>query len=482
MKTIRIGAGLGFYGDSWLPIRASLERGNVQYIASDHLAELTLSILQKDRAQDANLGYTRDLLPMMKQLWPIAQRANAGRGVKFLLNAGGLNPPAAGAALAALFRKQGWAAKIAVVTGDDVLADFQDAKAGQFAHLDSALPLLEAQDALGPILPRVEFANAYLGAAPLVQALAQGADIVITGRVADAALFLAPLAYEFAWDLSAAGQADQANLDRLAQGLAVGHLLECSGQGSGGNFGGLDWQDIPDLAHIGYPIAEVGEDGSAILCKAPETGGRISFDTLRQQLLYEVHDPANYIAPDVVLDMSQISLSDIADNQVRMLGARGKPRPSHLKLVAGYHAGWMGQASIGYCWPQAFQKAQYGAQMIQTALHEQRMRYQDIHIEYLGHDSILGPLSSDKLREQLNEVYLRVAVRCQDKAVADALPRLLPSLGLSGPPFVAGRFTMQGATQLLGLWPSLVPRELVETRVRLEFIQTMASVEEKNAD
>lgn len=482
MKTIRIGAGLGFYGDSWLPIRASLERGNVQYIASDHLAELTLSILQKDRAQDPNLGYTRDLLPMMKQLWPLAQLANDGRGVKFLLNAGGLNPPAAGAALASLFRKQGWAAKIAVVTGDDVLLDIQQAKASEFAHLDSGVALLDAQDALGAVLPRIEFANAYLGAAPLVQALAQGADIVITGRVADAALFLAPLAYEFGWDLSPAGQQDQANLDRLAQGLAVGHLLECSGQGSGGNFGGLDWQDVPDLAHIGYPIAEVAQDGSAIICKAPNTGGRISFDTLRQQLLYEVHDPANYFAPDLVLDMSEICLHEIGENQVRMVGAKGKARPSHLKVVAGYHAGWMGQASIGYCWPQAFQKAQYSAQMIKTALQEQKMAYQDIHIEYLGHDSILGPLASNALREQLNEVYLRVAVRCKDKAVADGLPRLFPSLGLSGPPFVAGRFAMQGATQLLGLWPSLIARELVEARVSVELIESKIPAEVKNAN
>ncbi len=470
MKKIRIGAGLGFYGDSWQPLRATIARGEVQYIASDHLAELTLSILQKDRAKDPNLGYTRDLLPMMKQLWPLAMQANDGRGIKFLVNAGGLNPVAAGAALQALFRKQGWSAKIAVVTGDDVLPELLQCADAQFCHLDSGQALLGAQDALGPIQARLEFANAYLGAAPLVQALQQGADIVITGRVADAALFLAPLAYEFGWDLSAQGQSDQMNLDRLAQGLAVGHLLECSGQGSGGNFGGLDWQEIPDLAHIGYPIAEVQADGSAIISKAPGTGGRISFDTLRQQLLYEVHDPANYFAPDLILDMSHIQLEEIAPDVVRLSGARGKARPEKLKVVAGYAAGWMGQASIGYCWPQAWQKANYSAQWIKNALQEMRMPYQDILFEYLGHDSILGPLSDPALRDQLNEVYLRVAVRCADKAVAEGLPRLFPSLGLSGPPFIAGRFGMQAATQLLGIWPTLVAREVLEAQISVQLI------------
>ena len=480
MKSIRIGAGLGFYGDSWLPIRASITRGEVQYIASDHLAELTLSILHKDRAKDPKLGYTRDLLPMMKDLWPLAQQANGGRGVKFLLNAGGLNPHAARNALAAMFRKLGWQAKIAVVTGDDVLPQLPTLQqAGQsFAHLDNNTPLLEASDALGAIAPRLEFANAYLGAAPLVEALQQGAEIVICGRVADAALFLAPLVYEFGWSLNEAGQQDQANLNRLAQGLAVGHLLECSGQGSGGNFGGLDWASAPDLGHIGYPIAEVFADGRAIISKAPETGGRICFDSLRQQLLYEVHDPARYMSPDVVLDMQQIQLTELAPNEVQLSGAIGHARPSQLKIVAGYHAGWMGQASIGYCWPQALQKAQYSAQLIRQAIQEQRLPYSAIHIEYQGYDSILGALSETSMSQHLNEVYLRVAVRCAEQAHAEALPRLFPTLALSGPPFVAGRFGSQAATQLLGIWPCLIAREIIEAQIVVD-VETIVPAEKE---
>ncbi|TFV99522.1 DUF1446 domain-containing protein [Oxalobacteraceae bacterium OM1] len=463
MKTIRIGAGLGFYGDAWWPIAASIERGGVQYIASDHLAELTLAILQKDRAKDSAGGYTRDLLPLLAQLWPLARAANDGQGVRFLLNAGGLNPHAARDALAALFRKQGWHAQIAVVTGDDVLdrLDVLQAAGQPLAHVDTGAPLTSVRE-------RMVFANAYLGAAPLVRALEQGADIVLAGRVADAALFLAPLVHEFGWTLDARTPEEW---NRLAQGLAVGHLLECSGQGSGGNFGGLDWKEIPDLAHIGYPIAEVSEDGAAVITKAPGTGGRVSFDTVREQLLYEVHDPHNYVAPDVVLDMGTIRLDDLGGDRVRMTGATGRPRPAQLKIVGGYHDGWMGQATFGYSWPDAYLKAQRTADIVTGLMREQRMQVDDIRVEYLGYNSILGPLADPAQRDALNEVYLRMAVRSADKRVADGFGRLFPWLALSGPPFVGGRYAMQPASELLGIWPTRVDRTLVEDGVSVDIME-----------
>lgn len=463
MKTIRIGAGQGFYGDAWWPIAASIERGDVQYIASDHLSELTLAILQKDRAQDPQAGYTRDLVPMLTQLWPLAQKANGGKGVKFLLNAGSLNPHGARDALIALFRKKGWKARIAVVTGDDVLdaLDHLQGAGEELAHMDTGAPLASVRE-------RIVFANAYLGAGPLVAALDQGADIVITGRVADAALFLAPLVYEFGWKLDGCTSTDW-NL--LAQGLTVGHLLECSGQGSGGNFGGLDWNEIPDLGHIGYPIAEVSDDGTAIITKAPGTGGRISFDTVRQQLLYEVHDPHNYFSPDVVLDMGALRLDDLGGDRVRVSGALGKPRPEKLKIVGGYRDGWMGQATFGYSWPQAYRKAERAAQIVMDLMREQRMSYDDMRVEYLGYDSILGPLADTAQRDALNEVYLRMALRTQDKRVADGFARLFPWLALSGPPFVGGRYAMQPASELLGIWPSLASRALIESSVAVSVME-----------
>ncbi|MCS6944697.1 MAG: acyclic terpene utilization AtuA family protein [Sutterellaceae bacterium] len=458
MKTVRIGAGLGFYGDSWRPVAATLAHGGVQYIASDHLSELTLAILRKDLAKDPNAGYTRDLVPMMTALWPSAH------GVRFILNAGGLNPLGARDALVAAFRAKGWRARIAVVTGDDVLARLDElVAAGEpLAHMDTGAPLAAVRD-------RIVFANAYLGAAPIVQALASGADIVLTGRVADAALTLAPIVHELGWPLAARTQQDW---DRLALALTVGHLLECSGQGSGGNFGSAGrWAEIPDLGHIGYPIAEVREDGSAVITKAPGTGGRVSFDTVRQQLLYEVHNPHAYVSPDVVLDMGTLRLRDLGGDRVEVSGATGHPRPAKLKIVAGYEDGWMGQAVVGFCWPDAYRKAQATVALIEEQLREQKLPVQELCVEYLGVNAFLGPHADLSHVHEMNEVWLRMAVRTHDKRIAEAFPRLFPWLALSGPPYMGGFHGMAPASQLLGHWPALAARELIEGAVKVELTE-----------
>ncbi|HTT09665.1 MAG TPA: acyclic terpene utilization AtuA family protein [Burkholderiaceae bacterium] len=454
MKSVRIGAGLGFYGDSWLPVRATLERGEVQYIASDHLSELTLAILRKDMAKDAAGGYTRDLVPMLTALWPLA----APRGVRFVLNAGGLNARGAGTALAAAFRAKGWRARIAVVTGDDVLdrIDLLRAAGDPLRHIDTGAEIDTVRD-------RLVFASAYLGARPIAQALAAGADIVVTGRVADAALTLGPIVHELGWPLAARTQDDW---NRLALGLTVGHLLECSGQGSGGNFGSQDaWNDIPDLGHIGYPIAQVREDGVAVITKPPRTGGRVSFDTVRQQLLYEVHDPHAYVSPDVVLDMGTLQLTDLGDDRVEVRNATGRPRPRRLKIVAGYEDGWMGHAVIGYCWPDAYRKAEATVALVEQAVREQRLPVEETHVEYLGLDAFLGPHADRSARDRMNEVWLRMAVRTQDRRAADAFPRLFPWLALSGPPYIGGFHGIAPASQLLGVWPTLASRERIEAQV-----------------
>jgi len=451
-RTVRIGSGLGFYGDSWQPVRASIERGGVQYIGSDHLAELTLAILQKDRSRDASLGYARDVLPMLAELYPLGRE----RGVKFLLNAGGLNPRGAGAALAESFRKQNLHAKIAVITGDSVLERVDEIVAAgeSLAHLDTGASIAAVRE-------RLVFASAYLGARPMVEALRQGADIVLTGRVADAALFLAPLVHEFCWSWD--------DYDKLAQGLTVGHLLECSGQATGGNFGG-DWQKVTDIAHMGYPIAEVGADATAVITKAPGTGGLVSFDTVRQQLLYEVHDPRNYFSPDVVLDMSTLKLTDLGGDRVEVKGATGKPRPATLKVVGGYHDGYMGEASLAYSWPDALKKARATADIICTQLQERKVAHDELHVEYIGHNALFGAVAEDDDAEDLNEVFLRMAIRSRDKKVAEGFRRMFPWLALSGPPFVTGG-GIQGATELIGIWPTLVTRELVESRVTIDMIE-----------
>ena len=447
MKSVRIAGGLGFYGDSWRPIKASIERGNVQYVASDHLAELTLAILQKDRQRDPNLGYTRDLVPMLVDLLPIA----TPRGVKFILNAGGLNPMAAREALLSALKKLGIKLKVGVVLGDAVLERLDELQAAgvSLAHMDSGEDIATVRNCL-------LFASAYLGARPLVEALDAGADIVLTGRVADAALFLAPMMHELGWRWD--------DWDKLAQGMVVGHLLECSGQATGGNFGG-DWRSIPDFAHIGYPIAEMWENGDAVISKAPGAGGRVSFDTLREQLLYEVHDPGHYMTPDVDVDMSTLHMQEIGPDQVRITGATGRPAPEMLKIVAGYEDGYMGQATLGYAWPDALAKAQTAAQIIQQQMEETGLKTEETVVEYLGYNSIHGPLADPTYASDLNEVYLRIAVRCKDRRDAAKLGRLFPPLALSGPPFIGGAGGMTEPRGLLGIWPTLAPRTIIEEYV-----------------
>jgi len=461
-KSIRIGAGLGFYGDAWEPVLASIERGGVQYIASDHLAELTLAILQKDLQRDPSLGYARDVVPMLLRLWSAMQR----HSVRLVCNAGGLNPAGAAAAVRAAFAAKGWKARVAVVTGDEVL---QQVNALAPAHMFSAASFESVRE-------RMVFANAYLGARPIVSALQQGADIVITGRVADAALFLAPLVHEFNWNLGDEKTATPADLNRLAQGLAVGHLLECSGQGSGGNFGSLQaWKAIPDLAHIGYPIAEVSEDGAAVIMKAPGTGGRINFDTVRQQLLYEVHNPHQYFSPDVVLDLSTVNLEDIGQDRVRLTGATGHPRTDYLKVVGGYRDGFKAEVTWGFSWPDAYDKALAAVEMVKSQLADKQVPHEALFVEFPGLNSAhgaLAPLPEGQALADLNEVWVRMVLRTRDKKAADGFGRLFPWIGLSGPAYTCGFHGLHNTSELLGIWPALMDRGLVEPNTRIEMVQT----------
>ena len=441
----------------------------MQFIASDHLAELTLAILQKDRQRDPSLGYARDVVPMLLRLWPLMQP----RGVRFVCNAGGLNPHGAAQAVLAAFAAKGLQARVAVVSGDDVLPQLlsTEAPSDTFAHLFNGSPVDAVRE-------RLVFANAYLGAAPIVRALEAGADIVITGRVADAALFLGPLVHALGWTLEDA--TTETDLNRLAQGLTVGHLLECSGQGSGGNFGSQGaWQAIPDLAHIGYPIAEVWEDGTAFITKAPGTGGRVNFDTVRQQLLYEVHNPHAYFSPDVVLDMGSIELSDEGGDRVRLTGARGSAPTGTLKVVAGYRDGHKAEVTWGFSWPDAWDKAQAAQATIRSLLADRRVPFDELFVEYPGLNSAhgaLAPVPDAAALNELNEIWTRLVLRTPSKAAADGFGRLFPWIGLSGPAYTCGFSGLHNTSELLGIWPTLVPRQTVEAGVKVDLLGSPAPV------
>ena len=440
--TVRLGGGQGFYGDGHAPL-ADLLAAGVDYLVCEALAELTLAILQKDRMRDESLGYTRDLPLYVQAALPLLVDGTT----RLITNAGGINPVAAGRAVVATARAAGADLKVATVVGDDVRP----------RAADLGLP----EDAL--------FASAYLGARPIVEALDAGAHVVVTGRVADASLFLAPLVHEhgWAWD----------DWDRLAAGVVVGHLLECSGQVTGGNYSGAWWEN-PDPGRIAFPIAEVEADGTAVITKPADTGGMVTFDTVREQLLYEVHDPARYLNPDVVADFTSLTLTDLGDDRVRVSGTRGQPAPATYKGLVCTPAGWAGEARIAYSWPDAEAKARAALRYLRDRAGVLGVPVEEWHEEYFGVNAYGGPTvdvaSVESAGWEPPEVVGRLAWRTSDPDSAGRLSREVGVLGLSGPPTITGTGRGGGGrpTQLLAVEPFLVERELVDAQVRVDVQST----------
>lgn len=448
MRSIRVGAGQGFYGDTPDGALDVAQSGDVAYICFDALAELTMAILQKDRMRNAEGGYTRDLPSFMRVLLPLAREGK----IKLITNAGGMNPEGAAAAVRLVACDLGMGdLQVGVVSGDDLTTRIDDLRdhGVPFDHLDTGAQIDTVRD-------RLVFAVAYLGAQPVVQALQQGADVVVTGRVADASLFVAPMVHELGWTFE--------DHDRIAAGVVLGHLMECSGQATGGNFSG-DWWNVPDLDRIGYPLCEMREDGSALLSKPRGSGGRVSFDTVKEQLLYEVLDPGAYMNPDVVADFTSVQLRDAGNDVVEVSGVRGRPRPETLKVIAGYLDGWMGTAMIGYSWPDAPAKARRAAQLIERLAARAGLEPLEQLVELVGVDSLHGNAATQN--DDASEVVLRVAARFASEEEAARFPRVAMPLALNGPPFIGGAAGPTGPRALLGVWPTLVPRGVVEPHVRV---------------
>jgi Acyclic terpene utilisation family protein AtuA len=455
-KIIKIGGGQGFYGDTIQPpLEMAQKAEGLNYISFDCLSELTLSILQKDKRRDPSRGFTMDLPALMPKLLPVAQ----AKGIKIVTNGGGMNPIGARDAVLKIADKVGVKGlKVAVITGDDILERLDDliARGYDFENLDTGEKLANS-----PVRSRIVNANAYLGADVIAKALEQGADVVITGRVTDSALFLGPLMYEFGW------QAD--DWDRLARGIVCGHLLECAGQVVGGNYAG-GWKTLKDLEHIGYPIAEVSDDGSFILTKTPETGGLVSFDTAREQLLYEVLDPNHYLTPDVDADFTAVMMQDESLNRVKVWGARGRPKTDSLKVCIGYEDGWVGEAQILYSWPDAVDKAQMADYILRRRLAESGFKSDEIKTSLIGYNALHGAMAHQI--EDPNEVVFRIAARVETQADADKLFRELVPLGLNGPPTASGAGGRPKPRELLALFPTLIPRHEVEPYVKIEIVET----------
>jgi hypothetical protein len=450
---IRIANGQGFWGDS---IDAPIEqvmRGPIDYLTLDYLAEVTMSILQKQRARDPEAGYARDFVEMIGRVLP----ALVEKKVRVIANAGGLNPLACRRAVLAIAERQGVRVRVAAVTGDDISGRLDDlmSRGIPFLNMDTGAPLSTIRDS-------VLSANAYLGGFPIAEALRGGAQIVIAGRCADAALALGPMIHEFGW-----GPADW-NL--LAAGVVGGHAIECGAQGSGGNCQ-VDWETIPDLADIGYPILEAEPDGTFVMTKHQGTGGRVTVASVKEQLLYELGDPRSYITPDCIADFTTIRLEQAGADRVRFTGIEGRPATDTYKVSISYPAGFKAVGSVCYAWPQAYRKAQAGDRILRARLERLGLKFDAMRSEFLGASACHGiPAAgpSPELAERLPEVVLRFGVRSMDRAAVERFSKEIGPLVLNGPPAVSGLGAGRPKVEeVVAYWPTLVPKGEVMPEVIL---------------
>ncbi len=445
---VRVAAGQGFWGDDLDAPRRQVEGGPIDYLMLDYLAEVTMSILQKQKERDPTLGYARDFVGAIESILP----ALLERGVKVVANAGGVNPRACAEAVRSVAAKRGAKDKlrIGVVTGDDLLARLDDL----IAHGHS-LSNMETGEPLSSVRSRVLSANAYIGSEPIVEALSRGANIVITGRSTDTALTMAPLRYEFGWSSEA--------WDQLAAGIVAGHIIECGAQCSGGNCL-YDWRSIPDLANVGYPLVEGRPDGSFVVTKHPNTGGRVSIPTVTEQLVYEMGDPHSYITPDVIADFSTINLSDDGKDRVLVSGIKGRPPTDKLKVSVAYRAGFKAIGTLVYSWPDALDKAQLADRILRERLDRMGLRFEKILTEFVGANATHGPLAGD--HHDAPEVQLRFGVRGNDKVAVERFTREIAPLVLNGPPtvtgFAGGRPKVE---EIVAYWPALIDKTVVKTKV-----------------
>jgi hypothetical protein len=447
---VRVAGGQGFWGDDLDAPRRQVEGGPIDYLMLDYLAEVTMSILQKQKERDPALGYARDFVGAMESVLP----AVVERGVKVVANAGGVNPPACAAAIKAATGKRAprGTLRIGVVTGDDLLARLD-------SLLDGGHPLanMDTGEPLSKIRNDVLSANAYIGSEPIVEALAKGANVVITGRSTDTALTMAPLRHEFGWSAT--------SWDQLAAGIVAGHIIECGAQCSGGNCL-YDWRSIPDLANVGYPIVEATADGEFVVTKHANTGGRVSVPTVTEQLVYEMGDPRSYITPDVIADFTTIRLAPDGENRVRVSGIKGKPATDKLKVSIAYRSGFKAVGTLVYAWPDALEKAQLADRVLRERLDRLGLRFDKVLTEFVGANATHGKLAGDQ--SNAAEVQLRFGVRGSDRAAVERFTREIAPLVLNGPPsvtgFAGGRPKVE---EIVAYWPALIDKSVVQTSVEV---------------
>ncbi len=449
---IRIANGQGFWGDSVEAPVQQVNRGPLDYLTLDYLAEVTMSILQKQKSRDPRFGYARDFIDVIARTLP----ALLERNIKVVANAGGVNPMACREAVIEVARKLNLAGrfKVAIVAGDDILGRLDEFIAAgiPLKNMDTGQPLSTVRD-------RVQSANVYFGAFGIAEALNQGAHIVITGRCTDTGLALGPMIHEFGWGAE--------DWDKLSAGTVAGHTVECGAQCTGGNCQ-VDWETIPDLAGIGYPIIEAEPDGTFTITKHEGTGGRVSVESIKEQLLYEMGDPKAYITPDCVADFTTIQLAADGENRVRFSGIQGNPATPFYKVSVSYSAGFKAVGTLVYAWPAAYKKAKAADVILRTRLDRLGLKFDHILTEFVGANACHGPLAGEP-NPDAGEVVLRVGVRSGDRAVVERFTKEIAPLALNGPPTVTGLASGRPKVEeIVAYWPALIPKTAVTPQVIVE--------------
>lgn len=450
-QNVRIAAGQGFWGDLPEAPVQQVQGGPIDYLMLDYLAEVTMSIMQKQRSRDPTAGYAKDFVPLMKQILT----ACVERDIRVTANAGGVNVTGCANAVRDVAREIGLAGKlkIGIVTGDDIMPRIDEflARGVALRNMDTGADLQTVRD-------RIQSANVYLGAAPMVEALNRGARVVITGRATDTGLTLAPLMHEFGWAVD--------DWNKLAAGTIAGHIIECGAQCSGGNCQ-FEWNTIPDLGNVGFPLVEVSQDGTFVVTKHENTGGRVCIPSVKEQLVYEMGDPHDYITPDCVADFSTIRLEDAGQNRVRVFGIQGKPATEFFKVSISYSAGFKAVGTLVYSWPDAFEKAQAADKILRFRLERLGLTFDQVLTEFVGANATHGPLAGPPSPD-LAEVQLRVGVRSENRQAVERFTKEIAPLVLTGPPgvtgFAGGRPKVE---EIVAYWPALIPKSEIDARVEL---------------
>ncbi|MEX2584713.1 MAG: acyclic terpene utilization AtuA family protein [Gemmatimonadota bacterium] len=450
--TIRIASGQGFWGDQLEAPKQQVENGPIDYLMLDYLAEVTMSILQKQRAREPATGYARDFVPLMREIFP----AVVERNIRVLANAGGVNPVGCAEAVlkVAVDAGLGGRARVGVVTGDDILP-----RLDELLERGVELRNMETGASLETIREDVQSANVYIGARPIVEALAADAHVVVTGRGADPALTYAAMIHEFGWRWD--------DFDRIAAGAVAGHINECGAQASGGNCL-IDWESIPDLGNVGYPIIEASADGSFVVTKHGGTGGRVSIPVVTEQLVYEIGDPKMFMTPDSIADFTSIRLEDAGTDRVRISGVRGNPPTDSLKVSIAYSKGFKAVGTLVYGWPDPVAKARAADRVLRERLDRIGLTFDEVLTEFVGWNATHGPLAGDAPAD-LPEVTVRWAVKSSNRRAVERFGKEIAPLVLAGPPTVTGYAGGRPkAQEIVAYWPALIPKSEIEPFLRVD--------------